>query len=294
MRISQRLAAVVVAVFTAGVTTGVTVGVTVAAPAMAARSDGPSVDLPSSIAALGDSITRGFNACGFYRDCTRRSWSTGDDGDVGSHRLRLQDAGVALADQSNLARTGAKSDALPGQAQRAVAMQAQYVTIEIGANDACRRSPDDMTSLEDYRQHITEALAILQTGLPHTRIFIASIPDLRRLWAVGHTSWYVRKAWNQLGVCQSMLKNPGSLAQEDVDRRDRVRTRTILYNEILAQACADYGPLCRFDDKAVFLTNFTRGQISKWDFFHPSTSGQRLLAQITWEHSFFGVLAHSG
>lgn len=290
MRISQRLGALVVAMFTAGVT----VGVTVAPPAVAVRNDGASVVLPTSIAALGDSITRGFNACGFYRDCTRRSWSTGDDGEVSSHRVRLQEDGVVLTDQSNLARTGARSDALPGQAQAAVAMQAQYVTIEIGANDACRRSPDDMTSPDDYRQHIAEALAILRAGLPNTRIFIASIPDLRRLWAVGHTSWYIRKAWNQLGVCQSMLKNPGSLAQEDVDRRDRVRTRTILYNEILAQTCADYGPLCRFDDKAVFLTNFTRSQISKWDFFHPSPGGQRLLAQITWQHSFFAELAHAG
>jgi hypothetical protein len=265
----------------------------VVAPAAAARTDASPVDvpaaLPASIAALGDSITRGFNACGFYRDCPGRSWSTGDDGGVDSHRTRLG-AGGALVAEANLARTGAKAEALPRQAMAAVAMGAQYVTIEIGANDACRKTPDEMTSTVDYENHIREALNILHEGVPGAKVFIASVPDLRRLWTVGHTSWYVRKVWSRLGVCPSMLSNPGSLRQADVDRRNQVRVRTILYNESLERACSDYGSLCKFDDKAVFRTNFTRGQISKWDFFHPSEHGQWLLAEITWQHGFFAEL----
>jgi lysophospholipase L1-like esterase len=245
------------------------------------------VVLPTSIASLGDSITRGFNACGFYVDCTRRSWSTGDDGDVDSHRLRLRESGSALRDQANLARTGADSKGLAGQAERAVAMQAEYVTIEIGANDACRRTPEDMTPVDTYRQNIAVALGILHDGVPNARVFVASIPDLKRLWFVGHTSWYVRKAWNRLHVCQSMLRSPGSTAPVDEERRNRVRERTIRYNEVLAELCADYGPLCMFDDDAVFFTDFTRSQVSKWDFFHPNKAGQRLLARVTWQHGFF-------
>lgn len=256
----------------------------IAAPAPRAE---PGTELPTSIASLGDSITRGFNACGFYVDCTRRSWSTGDDGDVHSHRRRLQDGGVDLTRQTNLARSGARSDALAGQAASAVATGAQYVTIEIGANDACRRSEADMTPVEDYRRNIRAGLAVLREGLPSARVFVASLPDLRRLWEVGHGKWYVRKAWDKLDVCPSMLGRPGSNNPEDVDRRDRVRTRTMLYNEVLAEECAAYGPFCRFDDNAVFRTKFTRGQLSKWDFFHPSTAGQRLLAAITWESGFF-------
>ena len=260
-------------------------------PAVAAsppdQPAGPAAELPRSIASLGDSITRGFNACGFYVDCTRRSWSTGDDGGVNSHRLQLQHLGAPLSQQSNLARSGARSDALAGQATSAVRTGAQYITIEIGANDACRRSEAEMTSVEDYRRNIRAGLSVLREGLPSARVFVASIPDLRRLWAVGHGSWYVRKAWDKLDVCPSMLARSNSLEPEDVRRRDRVRTRTILYNEVLAQECAAYGPLCRFDDKAVFRTSFTRAQLSKWDFFHPSTSGQRLLATITWQSGFF-------
>ncbi|MBA3742634.1 MAG: SGNH/GDSL hydrolase family protein [Sporichthya sp.] len=242
---------------------------------------------PAVIAALGDSITRGFNACGFYRDCTHRSWSTGDDGEVNSHRLRLQRLGADLSGQSNFARSGARSDALAGQAARAVPADAGYVTIEIGANDACARSEAEMTPIEDYRRNIRAGLAVLQEGLPQARVFIASVPDLRRLWAVGHSAWVIRKTWAELDICPSMLARSGSEDLADVHRRDRVRGRIIQYNEVLAAECAAYGPMCTFDAKAVFRTTFTRGQISKWDFFHPSVAGQRLLADITWRAGFF-------
>src|SRR5215217_334993 len=59
------------------------IGVAPAGPAQAA------VDRPTKMASLGDSITRGFNACGFYFDCTARSWSTGSYSSVNSHYRRL-------------------------------------------------------------------------------------------------------------------------------------------------------------------------------------------------------------
>src|SRR5690349_6822196 len=51
---------------------------------------------PSSMASMGDSISRGFNACGFYVDCTYRSFSTGDDGGVNSHYLRIRTKNSAM------------------------------------------------------------------------------------------------------------------------------------------------------------------------------------------------------
>lgn len=242
--------------------------------------------VPSSIAALGDSITRGFNACGFYVDCTRRSWTTGDDGGVLSHRLRIGDLASPPA-QANLARSGASADALAGQAGAAVAVGADYVTIEIGANDACRSREDRMTPVVAFRERIDAGLRVLREGAPGARVFVASIPDLHRLWEVGHGSWYVRHTWNKFDVCQSMLARPDSTAPADVERRDRVRERVRAYNAALAAACASYGPACRFDGNAVFDTAFTRGQLSRWDFFHPNKAGQRELARVTWEAGFF-------
>ncbi|MGQ0625442.1 MAG: GDSL-type esterase/lipase family protein [Sporichthyaceae bacterium] len=245
-----------------------------------------TVALPTTMAALGDSITRGFNACGFYRDCPDRSWSTGTerkDG-VAGHRDRLLAAGAPLS-SVNLARSGARVAELPGQARAAVAASSDYVTILIGANDVCRPDEARMTAPADFRSGVDNALAVLAAR--GTRIFIASVPDLKRLWDVGHRHRVVRYVWSKFDVCPTMLANPGSYDEPDVARRDRVRERIRAYNTELAAACVAYGPLCRFDDNAVFRTRFAFDQISKWDFFHPNRGGQRLLAEVTWQQGQF-------
>src|ERR1700742_369541 len=72
---------------------------------------------PSSMASMGDSITRGFNACGFYFDCTSRSFSTGSDSGVNSHYLRIRAKNSAINGRNyNQAASGAKADDIPGQA----------------------------------------------------------------------------------------------------------------------------------------------------------------------------------
>lgn len=235
---------------------------------------------------LGDSITRGFNACGFYVDCTQRSWSTGGDTGVASQWLRLLGLGAPTG-QANLAHTGARAQALPGQAATAVAARADYVTIAIGANDACRASEDVTTPVDRYRSQIQEALAVLKAGLPDALVFVASVPDLKRLWEVGHSKRYVREVWSRLDVCQSMLAKPNSFRSADMQRRDRLRGRVIAYNRALAVECAAYGPSCRFDGNAVFRTQFRLSQLSKWDYFHPNRKGQAALAEATWVSGFF-------
>ena len=118
-------------------------GVAPAGPAQAA------VERPTRMASLGDSITRGFNACGFYFDCTSRSWSTGSYSSVNSHYRRL--AAVRSLSAYNDAKTGAKIGALPGQATTAVSQGVQYATVLLGANDACTSSPSTMTSVDTFR-----------------------------------------------------------------------------------------------------------------------------------------------
>ncbi|MGQ0632249.1 MAG: GDSL-type esterase/lipase family protein [Sporichthyaceae bacterium] len=255
-----------------------------AAPGAAGRQ---SVALPSTMAALGDSLTRGFNACGFYRDCPQRSWSTGDDG-VPGHLARLGSAGATVS-AVNLARSGARVAELPGQARAAVAAGSDYVTILIGANDICRPAESQMTDPTVFRSWLDAALAVLAPR--GTRVFIASIPDLKRLWDVGHRHRVVRYVWSKFDVCPTMLARPGSYDEADVARRDRVRQRIREYNAQLAAACAGYGVLCRFDDNAVFRARFDFDLVSKWDFFHPNRGGQRLLAEVTWQQGEFAAVA---
>jgi lysophospholipase L1-like esterase len=242
---------------------------------------------PASMASLGDSITRGFNACGWYVDCTWRSFSTGGSTLVNSHYLRILAKNPAIYGHNyNDARSGAKASAMPAQAATAVSQRVLYVTMLIGANDACTSSESTMTPVATYRAYIDSALSTLKSGLPDARIALISIPDIYRLWEVGRTNGAALTAWSVYGICPSMLARAWSTSSTDEARRQRVRQRVIDFNSQLAQACAAYGPLCDFDDNAVFNYRFTLSQVSSWDYFHPNTSGQAKLAEISYTAGF--------
>jgi len=253
-------------------------------PASPARASG---GLPDSMASMGDSITRAFNACGWYVDCPYRSFSTGGSSLVNSHYLRILAKNPAIYGHNyNDARSGAKASDMPAQAATAAAQHVDYVTILIGANDACTSSESTMTSVAAYRDSIDRALATLKTGLPNARIAVISIPDVYHLWQVGHTNAAALSAWSLFRICQSMLYRAWSTSSTDEARRQRVRQRVIDYNTQLAEACAAYGSNCDFDDNAVFKYPFTLSQVSQWDYYHPSTSGQAKLAEVSFTNGF--------
>ena len=254
------------------------------APAPAAAAPGPP---PNSMSSLGDSITRGFNACGWFIDCTSRSFSTGSSSSVNSHYLRIRAVNPAINGRNyNDARSGAKASDMAGQAQTAVGRNVDYVTMLIGANDACTSSEASMTPVATFRSQIDAALSRLKTGLPNARVFVISIPDIKRLWEVGRTSSSARNAWSLFGICRSMLANPTSTAAADVARRDRVRQRVVDFNAQLLAACVAYGSNCAFDNNAVFNYPFALSQVSTWDYFHPNTSGQAVLATVSYPAGF--------
>lgn len=243
--------------------------------------------IPSSMSSLGDSITRGFNACGWFVDCTDRSWSTGGYSTVKSHYSRILAKNSAISGKNfNDAKSGAKMTDLNAQAQAAVNRGVQYVTILMGANDACTSSESTMTPVSTYRAQLDAALATLKNGLPNAAVFISSVPDIKRLWFIGKDSSSARNAWSGFKICQSMLANPQSTLQADVDRRNRVQQRVIDFNTQLAQACVAYGANCDFDGNAAFNYPFVLSQVSSWDYFHPNTSGQAVLASISYPAGF--------
>jgi len=256
-------------------------------PATAVNAAGAAGPPPGSIASMGDSISRGFNACGFFMDCVGRSFSTGNDAGINSHYLRIRAKNAAIAGRSyNDARSGAKAADMPGQADKAVSQGAQYVTVLIGANDACTSSETTMTTVEAFRGSIDAALGKLKTGLPTARVLVISIPDLKRLWATGKDNADARNTWGLRGICKAMPATPGAPAAADAARRDRVRQRVVDFNTQLAQACAAYGRGCAFDGNAAFDYAFSLNQVSTWDYFHPNASGQAILAQISYTAGF--------
>ncbi len=237
---------------------------------------------PAVMVALGDSISAGFNACGWYVTCVSRSWSAGDDPAVQSHYLRLLDLDEGtFGSNVNLAVPGATSAELAGQVAGAVERQADYVTVLVGAQDACVSEERRMTPVAVYERRVAEALALFRKGRPEGRVLVVSIPDLKRLWRVGKDNRAARGFWSIGRICPTMLASPTSTAPADQARRDRVRARVAGYNAALARVCAAYGPACRFDGNALFDCPFTLNHVSRWDFFHPNAAGQRLIAQRT-------------
>jgi lysophospholipase L1-like esterase len=242
---------------------------------------------PPSIAALGDSISQATAACG-YRNCPTYSWSTGSSSTVKSHASRLRAAGATTLAVYNDSVTGVKAAGLLAQAQAAVTQQAQYVTVQIGANDACTPTVAGMTPTAAFGASVLAALQKVNQGTPTARIFVASIPNLKRMWALSQAKSGARLVWAAGRICQSMLAKPTSTAAADTARRDQVQARVDEYNVALATACASVAN-CTFDNYAVANFTFAAGHISILDYFHPSISGQAKLAEITWPLTPYGA-----
>ena len=241
--------------------------------------------LPSSMASIGDSITRAYDVCCWYGDHPGSSWSTGGtsyDGVSSQYeRIRSLDSSIA-GHNNNDAVTGARMSAGPTQAQNAVNQQVQYVTIELGANDLCTSSPLTMTSVSTFRDETRQTLATLFAGLPtQAHVSVSSIPDIYQLWQIYHTSSTAQIVWSTAGICQSLLS-----PYRTETGRQLVRQRNIDFNTVLSQECAAYAR-CKFDGNAVFNYAFTRDNVSKLDYFHPSLSGQAALARVSWYSSWW-------
>lgn len=253
------------------------------------EEQGPDRDipLPASMAALGDSITRALSACERLGDCSRSSWSTGAAPELRSHRQRVAEARGDAVEAHNVAMNGGRVADLRVQVRKAVAAEVEYVTVLIGANDACAATADAMTSLDRFDAEFTRALDALVAGLPRARILVVSIPDLARLWQVGRDDAGVRGRWEALGICPSMLEEPTSDREQARDRRALVRDRVVGYNRAMAAACQRHAT-CRWDDNAVFDYDFSLEMVSARDYWHPSQLGQRTLAEITWKAGYWG------
>ena len=242
---------------------------------------------PSSMASTGDSITRAFNTCSFpFTDCPANSWSTGTSTAVNSHYRRILAANPLISGRNyNDAKTGARMVGLAGQVQSAIAQQAQYVTILMGANDVCTSSESTMTPVATLRSQLQTALTTLSAGLPNARIFVASIPDVYHLWQILHTNFAAVFTWSIGGICQSLLANPMSTSSTDNARRLRIRQRSIDDNAAIASVCAQFIH-CRYDGGAAFAVQFATSDVSTRDYFHPSVSGQAKAANVTWNATF--------
>lgn len=260
-----------------------------AAAALLLPAAAKAVSYPDSMASTGDSITRAYNTGFFpYTDNAAGSWSTGTNTSVASHYRRLLVLNPAIQGKNfNHARSGARMVELNGQLTAVASRRVDYVTVLMGGNDVCTSSPATMTSVADFSIQFTLAMDNFTASSPNTRVFVASIPSVLRLWSTLKNNGTARFVWSVFGVCQSMLRNPLSNAAADVARRAAVDEREQAFNGVLASVCASH-PHCLFDGNATFNYPFTAADISTRDYFHPSLTGQKNLAAGTWAVGFWG------
>jgi lysophospholipase L1-like esterase len=271
---------------------------------------------PRVMAALGDSITRGYNTSGPGcptgpgLDCPKNSWATGTNPAVDSVRERLDAVFPGSITAYNDAVSGARAVNLLSQAQVAASQDPDLVLIEIGANDACASTP---TPTATFRGQVREALETLASANKQVYIQLMSIPDVNQLRTIftepPDPNALLR--WELFHVCQGLLANPLSTEPADEARREAFRAQVIAYNEALEEVCAEF-KRCIWDDDAVFGSKFTTADVatvqntegldippfnlipvfgpgfanSTADYFHPSISGQASLAEGAWSTTF--------
>jgi len=245
-----------------------------------------SPTLPRSIAALGDAITTGYDACGLVGDCPSASWAIGGQAQVDSHAERLTAINPSSPVQATIhASAGARAADLPAQALAAVRDHADYVTVTIGTRDACAATLAGMTPVATFRDQVATALGTLATGLPDARILLASVPDLVGIWRVGAG----RGGPGSAAACPTVLAGPDSPAAPapaEAARRGQVEARIRAYNDALRDVCAPVRT-CGYDRGAVFAAPVTADDLSTADGFHFSQNGQRALAGILWDAGFY-------
>jgi lysophospholipase L1-like esterase len=248
---------------------------------------GTALPFPATMAAVGDSITQAASSGGSLgTDYPQNSWSTGTSSTVNSHYLRLLALGAPISGANhNLSVSGAKMVDLDAQMQNVVGVQPDYLTVLIGGNDICTDTATEMTSVSTFRAQFEAAMATLAEGSPGTKVYVVSIPDVYQLWSLFKNDFWARFVWSVGGICQSLLANPTSTQQVDVQRRQDVRQRNIDFNAQLADVCAVYATRCLYDSNAVFNVKFTKSDVSG-DYFHPSVAGQAKLASVSWSAGY--------
>lgn len=244
---------------------------------------------PPSIVAVGDSITQSTGTGALADENPKNSWATGWE--VSSVAARL---GVATNKRYNLSANGDRMSDFAPQVQNgksggsgsvaAAPADTGLVLVELGGNDLCKSSVNDMTPVETYRAQFKAGLERVKVQAPNALIQVMSVPDIYNLWyirgapqnATYHPEPQSGQATGLNGArfywgfdvfgaefpCQSLLDNADSYAQADRDRRNAVRTRTKEYNAVLAAECAKV-LRCRFDGNQLF--NLTSNRVSPPD-----------------------------
>lgn len=268
---------------------------------------------PKRLSSIGDSISEAINAEWFdpFNIINPNHWASWVNGfhgfwesvlgktNVYSHNQRIS-ANFGSSSRTNYMESlsGADSYDLVQQATQAVSHGASYVTMFMGHNDVCQGSFADIPTDAEFEANWRASLDILRNGLPAgATVYVPNIVDIYQLYQLG-------KDKESLGIvdcsvvwvatlfdiypCQTMLGPLNSEAD-----RQYTRSRNLAFNQIIDNLVAEYNqndPNHYYaTTDAIFDYDFVPSQVSNFDCFHPSASGQRELSRITWNDGPFSA-----
>ncbi len=285
---------------------------------------------PGSMAAMGDSITAGALA-GFTRTdghnpaiigkffyylgkigykgslnaiaVPERSWSTGMGNRVRSHARRLNE--MANLEGYNLgiynaAVSGTNSNNLMEQTNAVINWSSKYmstkgpdyVTIAMGANDACTQKNEWMTPASTYGNNLRNAVFKILDTNRNSKVMISGIPNLLHLKAVAKDSLLMgvppltrcQQMWETVQFCNNVLveKDPAKVAEVGVRLKEYLEE----IKDVTAEANERFGADRVRNALNVYDYKFTDGDISV-DCFHPNWKGQNILSNETWKRTWW-------
>ena len=268
---------------------------------------------PNRLSSIGDSISEAINAEWFnpFEIVTRNHWASWVNGFHGFWEGLLGKTNVKSFNQrisSNFGNSGranfmeslsgADSYDLVQQASQAVSHGASFVTMFMGHNDVCQSSFADIPTDGEFEANWRASLDILRTGLPAgATVDVAGLVDIYQLYQLGHekqalgivdcsTIWLATLF--EIYPCSTMLSPLNSEAD-----RQYTRSRNVAFNQILQNLVAEYGQndpnhYYHYTD-APFEYDFAPSQVSNFDCFHPSATGQRDLSRLLWDNGPFSA-----
>jgi lysophospholipase L1-like esterase len=253
------------------VAAGLVALIAVSTASSASTNAGP----PTSIAAIGDSITTGACTDATCADRPQNSWSTGSNPAVRSHFLRLRAIrkGKVEIKRFNLASSGSATMAdLASQASEAVRDRAAYATVELGENDLCGGTKPAV-----FRAELERGLNLLSRRRIPVKVLLLSIENEAAHWRALRDD---PKAATALRAGATIDCGLGYTATNSL--LSKVETRARLLNGILAAVCSEH-PDCLYDGGTYFRLPLKASDYSSADYQHLSIEGQRALAAAEWK-----------
>lgn len=249
--------------------------------------------LPSLLAAIGDSYSQAYSVSPAYRyDHPQFSWVVGTDANDGVfsllERFRALGASPVVVDAATSGRkmidATRQADLVVAAAEKLAPGEIAYVTFELGTNDLCS---DPKTAVATFDRQLGAALAILRAGLPPgSRILMLAVPDFPHFHAVTQADPATRAALllpRNSNCCPPYLGTAGPATTAEANYY------LSAYDAGLKSTCGDIekgaatGKLyCTYNAALLAESDFTAADLSTYDYFHPSLAGQAKMAADAW------------